>query len=241
MSSAIEDVKEAVEKIARLQEKLFLKESPFHLQSCGGCGAPAFQQPCLICRYYPRGSDKGYWEPNVATIEDFRKNVEKSGPDGKDGTVATWYIRYLDSWDKRREPRREFVCAAAELDVPSIEDFWKVIAVEDNTISRDFDDDYTSHRGWSGFFELKGVTGGEYGERYADPKLYAVVKANIRKYADAVHDGDDEAMIEALNLGIEHSRIAISRGHMIGNLTSGITHMEKCIEMVEQRRQRPSM
>lgn len=85
------DVAESVERIARLSERTFLSRSPLHLAPCGGCGGPAFQQPCPLCSYYPMGPDKGTWHPKRASREFFCEKVAASAPAGA-GNLATWVL-----------------------------------------------------------------------------------------------------------------------------------------------------
>jgi len=82
-------IAEAVEEIGRNAERMLKRHSPFHLQACGGCGCPSFRQPCTLCGFYPLGADKGTWHPKEATPEQFERMIERSGPDGRDGTIAT--------------------------------------------------------------------------------------------------------------------------------------------------------
>lgn len=84
-----------VERIAREAERVTLRESPFHLDPCGGCGAPSFQQPCLVCGFYPMGSNKGHWSPKVCSREHFVAHVARSAPEGR-GNLATWYVSHYN-------------------------------------------------------------------------------------------------------------------------------------------------
>lgn len=235
MTNTTESLKKAVEDIARLEEKLFLKESPFHLQSCGGCGAPSFQQPCIVCNYYPRGSDKGTWHPNEATIDHFRRSVEKSGPDGKNGTLATWYIGYLSTIGRRQAPDQRIVCQAAELEVPSVEDVWNTVTESTTTILRDRGD-HAAHWGWSGFFELKNITGGGYHERYENPHVHLRAVATMKEWTVAVHENDEDGMLDCLSKAIELTKEAIHKGDLVGNLRSAISNFERSIERIEARK-----
>ena len=76
----------------------------FHLIACGGCGAPAFQQPCTVCDYYPMGdaeeqrearADMRQGMPFTQAELKFILQVEDSG------NVASWYVmRRIASLDK---------------------------------------------------------------------------------------------------------------------------------------------
>ena len=66
----------------------------FHLHPCGGCGAPMWQQPCQLCRFYPMGRAT---DEEVARCKrlvpdpraSFTKAIERNG------SIAVWFIR---SW-----------------------------------------------------------------------------------------------------------------------------------------------
>jgi len=72
----------------------------FHLTECA-CGVPMWQQPCLVCGYYPYLSrpNKAHEEACRRSVknprEAFRKAIERSGDEvlGYEGSIATFYIR----------------------------------------------------------------------------------------------------------------------------------------------------
>ncbi len=80
----------AVDLVARVQEKhLGGSRSPFHLSPCGGCGLPCFQQPCLVCGFYPHYSDESRRPGPQLSCDAFVKSVETSAPNRK-GNIGTW-------------------------------------------------------------------------------------------------------------------------------------------------------
>ncbi len=76
-------------ELVALVKSLHVSFDHFHLTACGGCGMPAFQQPCPMCGYYPMGNDpaerKRCQEEGI-TEERWVRAVERSC-----GIVA-WYI-----------------------------------------------------------------------------------------------------------------------------------------------------
>lgn len=62
----------------------------FHLTKCGGCGGPSFQQPCVICRYYPMGDDPKERarcaEYKTFAKQDFLRSVSQFP------NIVCWYI-----------------------------------------------------------------------------------------------------------------------------------------------------
>ena len=127
----VEELQNGVDAVGRFHEKRYGLEPPFHLSECGGCGCPSFQQPCQLCGFYPMCSDKGHWSPKVATKEMFCTMVDRSGPDGTGGTIATWHAACKaqgfrrDTDDAKRD--------ALEVDVPSAAAYWE--AVVENRLS----------------------------------------------------------------------------------------------------------
>ncbi len=103
---------ETIEAVARLRERWTPVRSPFHLQACGGCGGPSFQQPCTLCGFYPMGRDKGIWHPEVATREYFEASVDRSGVNRVGGNLATWNVRSMERAGQRGSRSDEMEAAA---------------------------------------------------------------------------------------------------------------------------------
>lgn len=133
---------EAVEAIARIAERAFLSRSPFHLASCGGCGGPAFQQPCALCSFYPMGSDKGTWDPRRADKGFFCERVAASSPGGN-GNLATWYlssfrktVAYAQGGGFERSVEAAVEEASGLLGLPSPEDVFEAVSVRGERVGR---------------------------------------------------------------------------------------------------------
>lgn len=222
----LEELKQGIEAVARHYEKGCLDRSPFHLSSCGGCGAPSFQQPCPLCRYYPRGSDKGYYEPKVATKQMFCEMIDRSGPEGRDGTIATWLIK---NNDRRFPDLTQALTVALDVDVPSASDYWDAI-VDGHTFQRGISDP-AAYLGWSGMFEIKAVIDGGYG--HGNPRLVPKMIEVLSTWVDAVHAGDAHAMSEAAAAGREIAAVALHSCQPVGNLRSAMERFDKVEEMLQ--------
>lgn len=201
-AARLERVRETVEAVARFHETEHLVASPFHLCKCGGCGAPAYQQPCNLCGFYPRGADKGYWNPKNATREDFARMVEGSGPGGRDGTIATWHARAY--WENRAGLTRENARSAGEaaamkalaVSCCSVDDVWEAVAVEGAMAARDTPPVHVAN-GWNGVYEARAVAEGWLGTP-GNPASAAAIRHGAAQWARAVHQDDAEGMAEAL-------------------------------------------
>ena len=72
-------MKVAVENLVDVICGLGDKYKYFHLEKCY-CGAPMWQQPCLICSYYPQwGQTNSYSKGDDCTKESFVKYVNHRG------------------------------------------------------------------------------------------------------------------------------------------------------------------
>ena len=99
----------AAERVGQVFEQGMLTRSPFHLAPCGGCGAPSFQQPCMMCGFYPMGTPTAADISPPAKREAFVRAVEGSMPEGR-GNLATWYLssrRKTVAYDKSPRYREE--------------------------------------------------------------------------------------------------------------------------------------
>jgi hypothetical protein len=97
----------------------------FHLGRCH-CGAPVWQQPCPICRYYPANGSTGTTAaPNSCTKERYVALAERHGG------IAAWYFAgYRNTGAYAKQPG--FARMIDELvedaktwtDVPSAAEIW---------------------------------------------------------------------------------------------------------------------
>jgi len=143
---------DGIENVARMMDRIMLARSGFHLSACGGCGAPSFQQPCPLCGFYPMGEDKGTWSPRTAGYEAFAAAVERSGPGGQDGNIATWV---LSSYGPSRLPVDFFAALrqAAFMDVPSARECWDTVVTLRTAMQRQQAEADVLH-GWTAAREL---------------------------------------------------------------------------------------
>ena len=225
----IEQLTAGIEAVARFHEKRFGQRSPFHLSACGGCGCPAFQQPCSLCRYYPMGTDRGTWHPKVATKELFCSMVEKTGPGGSDGTIATWHaLGHLQKY----EDRAALIDAASQIDVPSAAEYWDAVCVEGLSLSRP-PEPRAMPGVWYGVSDMAAIANGQM---FAKPSRQApAVNALVREWVDALHSGDDDEFEDALtrirkmasDLQYEYPRN--------GNLTSAVRAFDSAIDTLRER------
>lgn len=228
----IEQLIEGIEQVARFHEKRFGRQSPFHLGACGGCGCPAFQQPCSLCRYYPMGMEKGTWHPKVATKELFCSMVEKSGPEGRNGTIATWHA--LSSL-QQYEDRERLVAAASTIDVPPAADYWDAVCVEGLTLSRPREDHQMSDV-WYAVGDIGAIANGQMYQPQS--RRAPAVNALVQEFVDAVHSGDRDEIEDVLaRLGSMTSELLFEYPRN-GNLTSA---KEAIARAAERLREQPGM
>lgn len=230
----IERVKETVEAVAIFDERERLASSPFHLSKCGGCGAPSFQQPCSLCGFYPYGSYKGHWTPKEATKEQFEAMVERSGPDGKDGTVATWHARSF--WEGRVDVSREAAkeageaaaCRAAAVSCCPVDDVWDVVAEGGLSVTRE-PRPHAVNVAWRGIFEAKSIASGRYGD-LKDPVAATELRQGVESWAEALHANDVEGMGSSLARISEAARKMQTVVGTSGNLSWAIRDIETARE-----------
>lgn len=221
--------KNAIEAVAELEESLLLTESHLHLQRCGGCGGPAYQQPCAICNYYPMGSDKGYYSPKLATFDHFNAGVERSGPGGKGGNFATWYFR--TSWSRITVLKHRVEAAveeAAKLAMPSTRVFWDTVVVDQLNVQRDPAPKHIYHA-WSGMFELRRLLEDEN----ILPHKYQEFRGALTSWVAAVHASEPSAITESIERGRDimrtHARLFPS-----GNASSALRAFNDALEHMPQ-------
>ncbi len=224
----IEKLKDGIEAVARFDEKKFGHRSPFHLSACGGCGCPSFQQPCKLCGYYPMGMDKGTWSPKEATREMFCSMVERSGPGGRDGTIATWHAV---SNKKKFETRDDVAEAAADIDVPTAAEYWDAVVVQDIGIHRDTPETF-AWRAWTAVGDIGQLARGEFSgsaPSRRSPQIFAAIDG----WVDALHSGDRSAIhdsLEALRDVAGSMRYEYPRN---GNIISAIGYLSEAIKMLD--------
>lgn len=218
----IEELKKGIENVARHWEVEALDRSPFHLSACGGCGAPSFQQPCPLCRYYPRGSDKGYYHPEVATKQMFCTMVDKSGPGGADGTIATWLIK---NNERRFHNQERAIASAHKVDVPSASDYWDAVVDDGHSLGR-YPSSQATYAGWRGMFELQAVLTGQYHPADANPRLTDPLKKVVNEWVAAAHSDDHEEMKAAVAEGSRIAAEGLTGSRSNGNLRAAIRHFD---------------
>lgn len=224
----IEQLIEGIEQVARFHEKRFGRQSPLHLAACGGCGCPAFQQPCSLCRYYPMGSDKGTWNPKVATKELFCSMVDKSGPEGRDGTIATWHA--LSSLQKY-ENRERLVAAASTIDVPSAADYWDAVCVHELSLSRPRPA-YPMPDVWYAVGDIGAIANGQMYQPQS--RRAPAVNAIVQEFVDAVHSEDRDEIEDVLaRLGKMTSELLLEYPRN-GNLTSAQDVISRAAERLRE-------
>lgn len=225
-SGAETEVREAVEAVARADERVRLKHSPFHLVACSGCGAPSFGQPCPLCGYYPMGTHKGTWHPKRASYEDFRRMVDRSGPGGEGGTIATWHARNV-AYPRTAERSEEVARLAASVVVPDAGTVWDVVAVGGRQVVRDLAPTHVRD-GWSGLSEANWLVIGEIGK--GAPRLAPEMTDVLREWVAAVHGEDRAGMQSALERGLELCRRIEAVAGRSGNLSMAIDAIKRAVE-----------
>jgi hypothetical protein len=225
----IEKLWDGVEAVARFHERRSGYRSPFHLDACGGCGCPAFQQPCSLCRYYPMGADKGYYSPKVATKEMFCTMVERSGPGGRDGTIATWHaVANM----RKHENKDDVAAAAAEVEVPSAADYWDAIVVDGLGFSRQRSERFVN-LAWYAIGDIRQLATGEFTGDPAYSKVPVVV-AQIDDWVVALHSGDRDAMRESLEKLKDTAHKMRGEYPRNGNLSSSIERLSTALDLMDE-------
>jgi len=194
----MEMARDGLERVARFVELEFLRYSPFHLAPCGGCGGPSFGQPCAICNFYPMGPDKGIWHPTVASEGYFLDLVDKSGPDGRGGNIATWLLssyKRTPDYRQRGESARlqAAIDHAAELDLPPASLYWEVVVRQGESIHRPSVWDTSIHGVWAAVREL-----GAGIDRMSRTDMKANLNSVVRAWVSAVHAGNEAAALSGV-------------------------------------------
>lgn len=186
-----------VEAVAQFMEVEFMRQSPFHLASCGGCGGPSFGQPCAICGYYPMGTNKGAWSPRVATKEIFVEAVRRSGPGGKDGNLATWLLQSEAKLMAYNSPAGQARIAdaasrAIDLSLPDAELVWDEVVARGHGLHRD----RASHEvnsGWRGAFEVSNLVA-----QAGNPRISEEWRKAVAEWIAAIHADSREGQVLAV-------------------------------------------
>jgi len=239
MTTDLEIAREAVETTARFLDVELQRRSPFHLAACGGCGGPSFQQPCPLCGYYPRGADKGHWHPKEATRDLFVGSVERSGPNGAGGNLATWVVRDLGRTTAYASPGgkariEEMVSRAAALGPVDLDGMWKVVVEDVVAVGRHLSEQYVA-TGWRGIEELLNVASSGVEAAKVRPETVGLLREQVAAWVSGVHQGDLPACAVALG---RIGEIATRISHVIpnnGNLIEARRRLEAAEEMIEQR------
>lgn len=187
----------SVEAIARFSEVMTLRRSPFHLNACGGCGVPSFQQPCSLCGHYPMGEKPVLRQ---RPFEDFAAMIERSGPGEANGTIATWHAREefrSVAWmgrpeTVRKETMREHVAMAAAIDVADARTVWDIVVGSGKPVLRQ-DCPLIVSQGWRAVDEILAQV-----DRHSNPNLSAKARHTARVWVEAAHGEDIDAARSAL-------------------------------------------
>lgn len=224
----IDTLQEGIEAVARFNEKKSCRRSPFHLAACGGCGGPSFRQPCTLCNFYPMGADKGVYYPEHATKEMFCSMVERSGPGGRGGTIATWHaINNMRRWENREDVAR----AALEIDVPAASDYWDAVVVDGTSLHRPKSDAFL-HFAWTAIGDIGQLVMGEFSNRQPSTRS-TEVHAAFREWIDAVHSDDREGIAKGLEKLQTEARLLSYEYPRNGNLIYARENLTKAVERFE--------
>jgi len=242
---------QAAERIGRVYEQAMLTRSPFHLSPCGGCGGPAFQQPCSLCGYYPMG---GPDPRQPATLDQFRRSVENSMPGGT-GNLATWYfgnfrktVAYKPHSSYKAKVDDLIAEAARMTDLPNADAVWQHVVVEGNRIRRPGVPAEALFL-WSAVFETVhafdradedmsrpsyyGSNGSYSTSVYVPTGLRDKAKEGARLAVQAMHGDDDawEPAVDTLSKVISELKSLRARWVPEGNLNSAQGNLDKVREI----------
>jgi hypothetical protein len=185
----------AIERIGQLEEHFVLRRSNLTINRCGGCGGPAYQQPCAICNFYPMGENKGNYSPKVATLDHFTSAVERSAPAGTASNLATWFFKSkFERITVMRHLVPDMIAEAAKLDMPSAETVWGILVNEDRSLKRELPALHIQF-GWEGIDGLNYLRT----HRQMDTKLAERIGKAVEGWVKVVHDDDLNATASALN------------------------------------------
>lgn len=121
-------MKITVENLITTIQNLDPKFKNFHLSECI-CGAPMWQQPCLICDYYPMWSSpyhvKDYHRFNSCLKQSFIRHVNFSG------NILEFYFK---SFMRTLDPQKHILDKARETtqgwEWPTAEEIWDYFRVK---------------------------------------------------------------------------------------------------------------
>lgn len=216
----------ALEQIGRLEEHFTLRRSNIHINCCGGCGGPAYQQPCAICNFYPMGDDNRSYFPKVATFEHFGSSLRRSAPVGADANLATWYFKTkFERVTVMKGHVPEMIAQASKLDnMPSAETVWRIVVDEERSLRRARPPLHVQY-GWDAIDGLNHLLT----HRQMDTKLATRIGKAVETWVQAVHSDDLDATVSALDeVGL------ILRNHtahiVTGNRTVALKAAEEAVE-----------
>lgn len=184
----------ALEEIGKLEEHFLLRRSNLSIGRCGGCGGPAYQQPCALCNFYPMGQDKGTYSPKVATLDYFALAVERSGLPGSPPNFATWYFKSrFERVAVLKHLVTEAVSEASKLNMPSAAVIWDLVVNQDLSIARARAPIHIQY-GWEavdGLNHLRTL-------RQMDTKLSERISRAVEAWVVSAHSDDLDATVAAL-------------------------------------------
>ena len=185
----------ALEEIGKLEEHFLLRRSNINITRCGGCGGPAYQQPCALCNFYPMGTDRGTYSPKVATLDYFKSAVELSGSPGTSPNLATWYFKSkFQRIPVLNHMVSEAVSEAATLEMPTPKVIWDLVVNQDLSITRERPPLHIKY-GWDAVDGLNHLRT----SRKMDSKLSERIGMAIETWVKAAHCDDLDATVDALD------------------------------------------
>jgi hypothetical protein len=121
-------MKITVENLVSTIQSLDPKFKYFHLTECF-CGSPMWQQPCLICSYYPQwGQTNSYSKGDDCTKETFSKYINHSG------NILEFYFK---SFMRTLDPQKHILDNARKTtqgwEWPSAEEIWDYFKNKEKT------------------------------------------------------------------------------------------------------------
>lgn len=185
----------AIERIGQLEERFLLRRSHLTINRCGGCGGPAYQQPCVICNFYPMGENKGDYSPKVATLDHFRSAIERSGLTGATSNLATWYFKSkFERVSVLKHMVPEAISEAAKLDMPSADTIWDLVVNEERSLRRERPPLHIQY-GWDAVDGLNYLRT----HRQMHTKLAERIGRAAEAWVRAAHGDDLDATVSALD------------------------------------------
>jgi hypothetical protein len=186
----------AIERIGQLEEHFTLRRANVTISRCGGCGGPAYQQPCAICNFYPMGEDKGHYSPKVATFDHFKFAIERSAPSGMRSNLATWYFKTrFERVAVMKDQVPEMIAKASQLDnMPMADIVWRIVVDEERSLSRERPPLHIQY-GWDAVDGLNHLRT----HRQMDTKLSGRIGQAVEAWVQAAHGDDLDATVSALD------------------------------------------